>query len=355
MSYNIAIKKIEKSKVDSIDFNNIPLGTSFTDHMFICDYKDGEWQNPRIEPLALIPTHPAAMALHYGQAIFEGMKANVDADGTPMLFRADKNAARLNFSADRMGMPNVPEELFVDGLKQLVAMDKAWIPPQDGSALYLRPFMYADEAFIGMRAATSYKFIIMASPAGPFFSKRIKLWAEKKFVRAVDGGTGEAKAAGNYAAAIRPTELAKAKGYDQVLWLDAVEHEYIQEVGTMNIFFKIDGKFITPRRDGAILDGITRMSVIAILKDKGFEVIERPITLTEIREASEKDLLEEAFGTGTAVGIAYIQSIGTENGDIHVSDESPVGLEVNDTLNAIKTGKIEDKFNWMIKVEEELA
>ncbi len=355
MSYNIAIQKIETSKVDTIDFNNIPLGTSFTDHMFICDYKDGEWQNPRIEPLALIPTHPAAMALHYGQAIFEGMKANVDADGTPMLFRADKNAARLNFSADRMGMPNVPEELFVEGLKQLVAMDKAWIPPQDGSALYLRPFMYADEAFIGMRAATSYKFIIMASPAGPFFSKRIKLWAEKKFVRAVDGGTGEAKAAGNYAAAIRPTELAKAKGYDQVLWLDAVEHEYIQEVGTMNIFFKIDGKFITPRRDGAILDGITRMSVIDILKDKGFEVIERPITLTEIREASEKGLLEEAFGTGTAVGIAYIQSIGTENGDIHVSDESPVGLEVNDTLNAIKTGKIEDKFNWMIKVEEELA
>ena len=355
MSYNIAIKKIEKSKVDSIDFNNIPLGTSFTDHMFICDYKDGEWQNPRIEPLALIPTHPAAMALHYGQAIFEGMKANVDADGTPMLFRADKNAARLNFSADRMGMPNVPEELFVEGLKQLVALDKAWIPPQDGSALYLRPFMYADEAFIGMRAATSYKFIIMASPAGPFFSKRIKLWAEKKFVRAVDGGTGEAKAAGNYAAAIRPTELAKAKGYDQVLWLDAVEHEYIQEVGSMNIFFKIDGKFITPRRDGAILDGITRMSVIDILKDKGFEVIERPITLIEIREASEKGLLEEAFGTGTAVGIAYIQSIGTENGDIHVSDESPVGLEVNDTLNAIKTGKIEDKFNWMIKVEEELA
>ncbi len=352
---NISIKKIEKSKVDTIDFNNIPLGTSFTDHMFICDYKDGEWQNPRIEPLALIPTHPAAMALHYGQAIFEGMKANVDADGTPMLFRADKNAARLNFSADRMGMPNVPEELFVEGLKQLVAMDKAWIPPQDGSALYLRPFMYADEAFIGMRAATSYKFIIMASPAGPFFSKRIKLWAEKKFVRAVDGGTGEAKAAGNYAAAIRPTELAKAKGYDQVLWLDAVEHEYIQEVGTMNIFFKIDGKFITPRRDGAILDGITRMSVIDILKDKGFEVIERPITLTEIREASEKGLLEEAFGTGTAVGIAYIQSIGTENGDIHVSDESPVGLEVNDTLNAIKTGKIEDKFNWMIKVEKKLV
>ncbi|MBR9756632.1 MAG: branched-chain amino acid aminotransferase [Algicola sp.] len=351
MPYNISIKKTENSKVEALDFNNIPLGTTFTDHMFICDYNNGQWQNPRIEPLKAIPTHPAAMALHYGQAIFEGMKATVNANGTPMLFRADKNATRLNFSADRMGMPHVPEALFVEGLKQLVALDKAWIPPQDGSALYLRPFMYADEAFIGMRAATSYKFIIIASPAGPFFSKRINLWAEKKFVRAVDGGTGEAKAAGNYAAAIRPTELAKQKGYDQVLWLDAAEHEYIQEVGTMNIFFKIDGKFITPRRDGAILDGITRMSVMDVLKDKGFEVIERPITLSEIREASEKGTLEEAFGTGTAVGIAYIQSIGTDQGDIHVSDESPVGLEVNNTLNAIKTGQVEDKFNWMLSVE----
>lgn len=355
MLYNIPIKKTENSKVDTIDFNNIPLGTSFTDHMFICDYKNGQWQNPRIEPLEAIPTHPAAMALHYGQAIFEGMKVTIDDNGTPMLFRADKNAARFNFSADRMGMPNVPEELFIEGLKHLVAIDKAWIPPQKGSALYLRPFMYADEPFIGMRAATSYKFIIMASPAGPFFSKRIKLWAEKKFVRAVNGGTGEAKAAGNYAAAIRPTELAKSKGYDQVLWLDAVKHEYIQEVGTMNIFFKIDGKFITPLRDGAILDGITRMSVIDILKDRGYEVVERPITLTEIKEASKNGTLEEAFGTGTAVGIAYIQSIGTEQGDIHVSDESPVGLEVNNTLNDIKTGKIEDKFNWILKVEEQFA
>ena len=351
----IHIQKTQRSKLADFDFNNIPFGTYVTDHMLVAEYENGVWHDWKIIPYQGFNMDPLCNTIQYSQSIFEGMKANVDADGTPMLFRADKNAARLNFSADRMGMPNVPEELFVEGLKQLVAMDKAWIPPQDGSALYLRPFMYADEAFIGMRAATSYKFIIMASPAGPFFSKRIKLWAEKKFVRAVDGGTGEAKAAGNYAAAIRPTELAKAKGYDQVLWLDAVEHEYIQEVGTMNIFFKIDGKFITPRRDGAILDGITRMSVIDILKDKGFEVIECPITLTEIREASEKGLLEEAFGTGTAVGIAYIQSIGTENGDIHVSDESPVGLEVNDTLNAIKTGKIEDKFNWMIKVEKELV
>ena len=355
MLHNISITKVVQSKVEDIDFNNIPLGTTFTDHMFICDYENGEWTNPRIEPLALIPTHPAAMALHYGQAIFEGMKATVDTEGNPMLFRANKNATRLNTSADRMGMPNFPEELFVEGLKQLVDLERKWIPPTDGSALYLRPFMYADEPFIGMRAATHYKFIIMASPAGPFFSKRIKLWAEKQYIRAANGGTGEAKAAGNYAAAIRPTELAKAKGYDQVLWLDAVEHKYIQEVGTMNIFFKIDGKFITPKRDGSILDGITRMSVIDVLRDKGFEVIEREIIIDEIKDASEKGILEEAFGTGTAVGIAYIQEIGLDSDTIHVSDESPVGLEVNDALNAIKTGKVSDKFGCMIKVEKELT
>ena len=248
MSYNIQIQTVEKSKVDQIDFDNIPMGTSFTDHMFICDYANGEWGTPRIQPLELIPTHPAAMALHYGQAIFEGMKATVDTDGTPMLFRPEKNAARLNFSADRMGMPSFPEDLFVEGLKQLVAIEQNWIPPQEGSALYLRPFMYADEPFIGMRAANNFKFIIMASPAGPFFTKRIKLFAETKYIRSAAGGTGEAKAAGNYAAAIRPTEIAKSKGYDQVLWLDAIEHKYIQEVGTMNIFFKIDGNSLLQRK-----------------------------------------------------------------------------------------------------------
>lgn len=355
MKPNISITKVETSKFDALDFNNIPLGTTFTDHMFICDYNNGAWENPRIEPMGMIPTHPAAMALHYGQAIFEGMKATVDANGNPMLFRPSKNAERLNFSADRMGMPHIPEDLFVEGLKELVGLEHNWIPPIDGSALYLRPFMYADEPFIGMRAATHYKFIIMASPAGPFFSKRIKLWAEKQFIRAAQGGTGEAKAAGNYAAAIRPTELAKAKGYDQVLWLDAAEHKYIQEVGTMNIFFKINGEFITPELDGSVLHGITRASVIEMLRAMNFTVTERKITIDEIKTASENGTLEEAFGTGTAVGIAYIQEIGLEGETIHVSDESPIGLEVNDTLNAIKTGKLDDQFNWMTKVNKELV
>ncbi|HLV15745.1 MAG TPA: branched-chain amino acid aminotransferase [Xanthomarina sp.] len=353
MKYNITVNKVAESKVKDLDFNNIPLGTTFTDHMFICDYNKGEWVDARIVPMGLIPTHPAAMALHYGQAIFEGMKAYKDTDATPMLFRPEQNAKRLNESATRMGMPELPEEIFMEGLKKLISIDHNWIPPTKGSALYLRPFMYADEAFIGMRAATHYKFIIMASPAQTLYSKRIKLWAEKQYIRAAHGGTGEAKAAGNYAAAVLPTELAKAKGYDQVLWLDAAEHKYIQEVGTMNIFFKINGEFITPNLDGSVLHGITRASVIDMLRAMNFKVTERKITIDEIKKASENGSLEEAFGTGTAVGIAYIQEIGLEGETIHVSDESPVGLEVNDTLNAIKTGQLEDKFGWMTKVDRE--
>ena len=351
---NITITTTDNSQLEHINFDSIPLGRTFTDHMFICDYEDGEWKNPRVEPLAHIPTHPAAMALHYGQAIFEGMKSTLSRKKEPLLFRPMENAKRLNESARRMGMPDFPEELFVDGLKALVGVEKGWIPPGAGSALYLRPFMYADEPFIGMRAATSFKFVIIASPAGPFFSKPIKLWAEKEYIRAASGGTGEAKAAGNYAAAIRPTELAKAKGYDQVLWLDAKEHKYIQEVGTMNIFFKIKGTFITPELDGSVLHGITRKSVIDLLRHKNFTVTERKITLQEILEAAQNGSLEEAFGTGTAVGIAYIKEIGWGDNTIPVSQEHPVGKDINATLNDIKTGG-EDPFNWMLVTGNKLV
>lgn len=347
----IKVTKATQTTVHEVDLNTISMGKKFTDHMFICDYVDGIWQNPRIEPLAFIPTHPAAMALHYGQAIFEGMKATLGKNGVPLLFRPELNAKRMNYSANRMGMPVFPEDLFVEALKQFTALEKNWIPTQEGSALYLRPFMYADEAFIGMRAATSYKFMIIASPAGPFFSKKIKLYAEKKYVRAVNGGTGEAKAAGNYAAAIRPTEYAKAKGYDQVLWLDAHDFEYIQEVGTMNIFFKIGGIFYTPELSGSILAGITRLSVMELLKAKGFDVIEKPITISEIKEAAANGTLEEAFGTGTAVGIAMIEEIGNNDFSIKLPIENPVSVMVNDTLNAIKIQKQEDPFGWIVEAK----
>ena len=230
MKYTIKVTRTKQSKLSEVDINEAIMGTTFSDHMFICDYQNEEWVNPRIEPLAPIATHPSAMALHYGQAIFEGMKATMGSNGVPVLFRPDQNAARLNQSAERMAMPHFPEDLFVEALKALVNIDQQWVPTAMGSALYLRPFMYADEAFTGMRAANSYKFIVFATPAKPFFSKRIKLYAETKFIRAAQGGTGEAKAAGNYAAAIRPTEIAKANGYDQVLWLDAQNFENILEL-----------------------------------------------------------------------------------------------------------------------------
>jgi branched-chain amino acid aminotransferase len=351
MGTQIHIEKVKESKAKHLDFNDIPLGRAFTDHMFLCTYENGAWQTPKIVPMGALTTHPAAMALHYGQAIFEGMKATIDANGTPMLFRPEQNAKRLNFSARRLGMPEFPEDLFVQALKVLVGLDKNWIPPQQGSALYLRPFMYADEAFIGMRAATQYKFIIMASPSNPIYTKRVRLYAETNFIRAAHGGTGEAKAAGNYAAAILPTENAKAKGYDQVLWLDAHNFKSIQEVGTMNIFFKIKGKMITPNLDGAILAGITRMSVIELLRHKGYEVTERPISIDEIIEASKNGTLEEAFGTGTAVGIALIQEIGYKDNVIHVSNESPVGQMVLETINGVRAGKIPDELRWMIKIQ----
>ena len=355
MRYLIATELVKKSRIDQLDFNNIPLGKTFTDHMFVCDYKDGAWHDPRVEPLHLVPTHPAAMALHYGQAIFEGMKAYKNLEGQPILFRPEMNAKRLNKSADRMGMPGFPEELFVEGLKHLVATDQAWIPTDEGSALYLRPFMYADEAFIGMRAATSFKFIIIASPSSPIFSKRIKLKAEPQYIRAAHGGTGEAKAAGNYAAAIKPTEIAKNEGYDQVLWLDAHDHKYIQEVGTMNIFFQIGDDFITPKLDGSILAGITRDSVIQLLRSEGYRVKEKLISIDEIKEAHVTGQLKEAFGTGTAVGITFIEGISIGNDYLKLSEDNPVAKSIKEKLHQIKTGKIEDKFNWVVEVNEALV
>lgn len=346
----ITITSVLNSRAREVDINHIPMGICFTDHMFVCDYSEGTWHNPRIEPLAPIPTHPSAMALHYGQAIFEGLKATMGKDEIPVLFRPEENAKRLNFSASRMGMPNFPEELFVEALKQLVWLERNWVPDSEGSALYLRPFMYADEAYTGMRAATSFKFIIFATPTGPYFSRKIRLFAETRYIRAANGGTGEAKAAGNYAAAILPTELAKSNGYDQVLWLDAHNFENILEVGTMNIFFKINGEFITPSLDGSVLAGVTRSSAIALLRNMGYSVTERTISMKEIIEASMNNTLEEAFGCGTAVGIAMIDEIGYRDQVIQLPESNPVSQKLNNRLNRMKAQAEEDPFGWVVPV-----
>ncbi len=351
LAMNVNIEKTTNSKLSQLDFNDIQLGKTFTDHMLICDYKDGKWSTPSIKPLGPIGTHPAAMALHYGQAIFEGMKATLsEKTGKALLFRPEQNASRLNKSALRMGMPELPEEIFLEGLKAFVDLERGWIPSAIGSALYLRPFMYADEAFIGMRAANSYKFIIIASPAGPLFSRPVNLMTQTQYIRAAYGGTGEAKAAGNYAAAILPTEKAKQLGYDQVLWLDANEFNYIQEVGTMNIFFLIEDKIITPATDGAILKGITRDSVLTILRDLDYEIEERPLSIDELLTHYKSGTLKEAFGTGTASSVSFIGSIAHKEEIIRLPENNPVGSKVLKVLNAVKSERIADKHNWIVSI-----
>lgn len=353
MSRNISIQKTEHSHLDKLDFNNIPFGQVFSDHMFVADYADGEWKDARIVPFVPFEMHPASMVLHYGQAIFEGMKASKSKDGQPMLFRPEEHAYRINASAQRMSMPEFPEDLFIEALHQLVALDAAWIPPQEGSALYLRPYMIATDPFIGVRPSNTYRFIIFTCPVGPYYAKPVSLYADTEFVRAVKGGTGEAKAAGNYAGSLLPAEKAKAKGFDQVMWLDAVEHRYIQEVGTMNIMFVIDGKVVTPKPDGAILKGITKKCILTILKDKGIEVEERPITIDEVIEAHEAGKLQEVFGTGTAAVVAHVSEIQYKDTNIQLPplETRKIAKMAKAEIDGLRAGTIEDTRGWVIPVK----
>lgn len=351
----IKIKKTPASRLNQVDFDNIPFGRVFSDHMFIADYADGQWQDFRIEPFEPFSMHPATMVLHYGQSVFEGMKASKSHDGKPLFFRPEQHALRLNRSAARMCMPAFPEELFLEALHELVALDSDWIPPQEGSALYIRPFMFAMDEFIGVRPSDKYRFIIFTGPVGPYYARPVSLWVEQEYVRAVNGGTGEAKAAGNYAASLLPAKKAAERGYDQVMWMDAHEFKYVEEVGTMNIFFVIDGKVITPATTGSILRGITRDTVLTILRDKGYEVEERRLSIDEIVEASKAGVLQEVFGTGTAAVVAYVNKIGY--GDLEMVlpgiGEDAVGKMVKHEIDGLRAGKIEDARGWIVPVKSE--
>lgn len=352
MKYSINIQKVKQSRLDSVDFDNIPFGRTFSDHMFVADYKDGEWQDLRIVPFAPFTMHPASMALHYGQAIFEGMKASKSVEGQALFFRPEMHAKRLNLSADRMCMPHLPEDLFLEALHLLVDMDKGWIPPKKGSALYIRPYMFATDEFIGVKPSQTYKFIIFTGPVGPYYPKPVSLIAEQKYVRAVEGGTGEAKAAGNYAASLLPARIANQKGYDQVMWMDAEEFKYIHEVGTMNIFFVIDGKVITPATEGCILKGITRDSAIKILKSKGIEVEERPVSIDEIVAAHKAGTLEEVFGTGTAAVVSHVYKVAYKD---LVMELPPIeGRKISPMIKAeidgLRAGTVLDMRNWVVPV-----
>lgn len=346
------VTKTKNSKLASMDLNNIPFGKYFTDHMLEANYENGEWGAVEIKPYQAITIDPACAALHYGQAIFEGIKAYKSREGKVFIFRPEDNFKRFNISAERMEMPVIPEEIFMEGMKQLVRLDQKWIPAKADHSLYIRPFMFSTDEVIGVKPSSKYKFMIILSPTGPYYSAPMRIYAEEKFVRAVEGGVGYTKNAGNYGSSMHATAEAKRKGFDQVLWMDAFEHKYVQECGTMNVFFIIGNSAITPSIDeGTILAGVTRDSVIQILKDMGLKVEERRLGMDEIIEAYKNKDLTEIFGTGTAATISPIKELLYKDFVMTFETEKwKVAPEVKRRLNDIKEGRAEDKYHWMIEV-----
>lgn len=349
---DIHVQKVEKSRINQLDPNNIQFGKLYADHMLIANYEDGEWKQPEIVPFGNLSLSPATTFMHYGQAIFEGVKAYKDADGNAVIFRPHDNWKRMNRSAHRMGMPDVPEELFVEGMRQLVKLDKNWIPTGEGTSLYIRPFMIATDEFIGVKPAEKFSFIIITSPAGPYYARPVNIFVQDQYVRAFPGGIGFTKAAGNYGASMYPTMEIRKMGYDQILWTDGLEHKYVQEIGTMNVFFVIGDKVITPNLGETILEGVTRDSVITLLREKGVTVEERPLSIDEIIEAYKKGELKEAFGTGTAASISHIAELTYHDLHIVLPEEKnwEVSNWVKQEMNDIRYGRKADTHGWIVKL-----
>jgi branched-chain amino acid aminotransferase len=347
----IAVTKAERSKLGDINMENLPFGKYFTDHMLEADYEGGEWKNVEIKPYQPLLLSPSLAALHYGQAIFEGVKAYKNSKGAPYIFRPRENHVRFNISAERMQMPAVPEEIFVEGMRQVVQLDNAWIPEKKDHSLYIRPLMFASDEMIGVRPSETYKFLILLSPTGPYYAAPMRLYVEEKYVRAAPGGIGFVKAAGNYGASMYATARAKSKGYDQVLWTDAAEHRWVQEAGTMNVVFIIGSKAITPDlKEGTILAGVTRDSVLTVLQELGLTVEERPISIDEVTEAYKAGQLHEAFGTGTAATIAPIRELCYRDTVMRFDTEGwKTAPAVKRMLDDIREGRQEDKWGWMVK------
>ena len=348
----ITITPTDNSKISEIDFENLKFGRIFSDHMAELHYKDGAWQSAEIKPYGPISFEPSMMALHYGQAIFEGMKAYFSGDTTINLFRPFDHARRFNNSARRLCMPEIDENLFVDLLEELLKLDFAWVPKEQGRALYIRPVMFASEEYLAAKVSEEYKLFIITSPVGAYYSEGfnpVKLTTNSEFVRAVKGGTGEAKAAGNYGGSFLPAKKAQENGFTQVLWLDATEHKYVEEVGTMNIFFLIDGTLITPKLGGTVLPGITRRSVIALADKWNVPVEERRISVDELFEAHNNNKLEEVFGAGTAAVISPVGLIHHNGKSITLDQEKigPFAKKMFDNITGIQYGNKEDPYGWV--------
>lgn len=343
---------ITNSRKAKPDFTKLGFGKYFTDHMLVMDYADGKWSDPEIVPFENLSMSPATNILHYAQGIFEGVKAYKDAEGKITSFRLEENFARMNRSAERLCMPTIDAKVVMDALKELLILEQDWIPTAPGTALYIRPTMIATDPMLGVHAAHTYKFFIILSPVGAYYANGLqptKILVEDEYVRVAVGGTGEAKCMGNYAASLLASEMAIKKGYDQVLWLDAKEHKYAEEVGAMNMFFVIDGEIITPALVGSILPGITRKSAIELLRSEGYKVTERRISIDEIVNAYENGKLDEAFGTGTAAVISPVGIIGYKGRDMIINNQEmgKITAELYDKLTGIQYGRLEDKFGWV--------
>ncbi len=344
---DIEVNKTNNSRISEMDFQNIEFAKKYSDHMFIADFDGNEWKDYKIVPYQNISLSPANPAIHYGQSIFEGLKAYKSANGEVLIFRPERNFERMNISAERMMMPTLDEDIFMDGLHELVNLDRQWVPDVEGTALYIRPFMFAMDEYIGIRPSKTFRFMIITCPVGAYYSKPVKVKIEEHYTRAVKGGTGFAKTAGNYAASLYPASLAQKAGYDQLLWTDGQFHKYIEESGTMNIMFVINNTLITAPLGDTILNGITRDSVLELARSWGMDVEVRPIEVDELIKAIESNSLQEAFGVGTAATIANIEVIGYREIDYTLDlSKTEVSDRMLDELNAIRTGQAEDRFNW---------
>ena len=349
---DVQVTKVKKSRLHEMDFEHLPFGKYFSDHMLEADYSDGEWQSVSIKPYQPISFEPSLMAIHYGQSIFEGIKAYRNKNGEAFIYRPYDNLRRFNISADRMEMPAVPEEIFIEGMRRLIAIDKDWIPAKDEYSLYIRPFMFATDAALGVKPSDTYKFMILLSPTGPYYAAPMKIYVEEKYTRAAPGGVGFAKNAGNYGGSLKAASEARAQGYDQVLWTDAFEHKWLQEVGTMNVFFVFGKTVVTPSlEEGTILEGVTRDSVIQVLKEQGFVVEERKINIDEVTEGYRTGKLTELFGSGTAATIAYIKELRYKGFDMHFDVSGyQTAPSVKKILTEIREGKRPDIHSWLVKV-----
>lgn len=349
---SIKVNKVERSRITDVDWDNLPFGKVFSDHMLVMDYKDGVWHDPEIVPFESLSMHPATSAIHYGQSIFEGMKANKNENNEVLIFRPEMNAKRFTESCKRICMPQIPESTFIQLIQKVVDVDREWVPSKEGHSLYIRPFMFATDDFIGIKPSDTYKFIIFTCPVGAYYSQPVNVKIEEYYTRAAQGGVGRAKTAGNYAASLYPAKLAQEQGFHQLIWTDAAEHKYIEESGTMNIVFEIDGKLVTPTEDmDTILRGVTKRAVVDIARHWGVEVEERRVTVEEVVTALREGRVTDAFGAGTAATIAQVAKIGFREELFELPDVTSRTLsnKIKTYLTDLKSGKVEDELNWLLK------